>query len=91
MGTSDVQKELDQLRKEVAALSAARKQKEPPTTQDDDVDEAPTDAEQGEQEHAIKDQIEELIKLMQDEIRDMPAVTTLVVFALGIIMGRHLR
>ncbi len=39
----------------------------------------------------VKNQIEELIKLMQDEIRDMPAVTTLVVFALGIIMGRHLR
>ncbi len=89
MGTSDVQKELDQLRKEVAALSAARKQKESPTTQDDD--DAPTDTEHGEKEHAIKDQIEELIKLMQDEIRDMPAVTTLVVFALGIIMGRHLR
>jgi hypothetical protein len=89
MGTSDVQKELDQLRKEVAALSAARKQKEPPTTQDDD--DAPTETEQGETEHAIKDQIEELIKLLQDEIRDMPAVTTLVVFALGIIMGRHLR
>jgi hypothetical protein len=91
MGTSDVQQELDQLRKEVAALSAARKQKEPPITQDDGADEAPPDAEPGEQEHAIKDQIEELIKLMQDEIRDMPAVTTLVVFALGIIMGRHLR
>ena len=89
MGTSDVQKELDQLRKEVAALSAARKQKESPTTPDDD--DAPTETEQGGTEHAIKDQIEELIKLMQDEIRDMPAVTTLVVFALGIIMGRHLR
>ena len=89
MGTSDVQKELDQLRKEVAALSAARKQKESPTTLEDD--DAPTDTEQGGAAHAIKDQIEELIKLMQDEIRDMPAVTTLVVFALGIIMGRHLR
>ena len=89
MGTSDVQKELDQLRKEVAALSAARKQKESPTTLDDD--NAPADTEQDEKEHAIKDQIEELIKLMRDEIRDMPAVTTLVVFALGIIMGRHLR
>jgi predicted Zn-dependent protease len=89
MSTSDVQKELDQLRKEVAALSAARKQKESPTTRDDD--DAPTDTEQVEKEHAIKGQIEELIKLLQDEIRDMPAVTTLVVFALGIIMGRHLR
>ena len=89
MSTSEVEQELARLRKEVTALSAARKQKESPTTQDDD--DAPTDTDQGEQEHAIKDQIEELIKLLQDEIRDMPAVTTLVVFALGIIMGRHLR
>ncbi len=89
MSTSDVQEELKQLRKEVAALSAARKQKDSPTTRE--VDDAPTDTEQGETEHAIKRQIEELIKLLQDEIRDMPAVTTLAVFALGILMGRHLR
>jgi len=89
MSTSDVQEELKQLREEVAALSAARKQKESPTTSENE--EAPTDTEQGGTEHAIKGQIEELIKLLQDEIRDMPAVTTLAVFALGVLMGRHLR
>ena len=89
MSTSDVQEELKQLRKEVAALSAERKQKKSSTTAEDD--DAPTDTKQGETEHAIKGQIEELIKLLQDEIRDMPAVTTLAVFVLGILMGRHLR
>lgn len=52
MSTSDVQEELNQLRKEVAALSAARKQKESPTARDDD--EASTDSETGEAEHAIR-------------------------------------
>jgi hypothetical protein len=89
MSTSDVQEELMQLRKEVATLSAARKQKESPTMAEGD--DAPTDTETGETVHAIKGQIEELIKLLQDEIRDMPAVTTLAVFALGVLMGRHLR
>ncbi len=89
MSNADVQKELEQLRKEVAALSTARNQKEPPTTREDD--DEPTDTGQGETEHAIKGQIEELIKLLQEEIREMPAVTTLAVFALGILMGRHMR
>ncbi|MDA0991461.1 MAG: hypothetical protein O3A51_12005, partial [Verrucomicrobia bacterium] len=86
---SDVHEELNQLRKEVAALSAARKQKEDPTTRDDD--EASTDSETGDAGHAIRGQIEELIKLLQDEFRDMPAATALAVFALGILLGRYLR
>ena len=89
MSTSDVQEELNQLRKEVAALSAQRKKKASSAPREDE--DAPADAEAGETEHAIKGQIEELIKLLQEEIRDMPAATTLAVFALGILMGRLLR
>ena len=89
MSTSDVQEELKQLRKEVAALSAARKQKEPTSTQNNG--NASIDTGEGDTKHEIKGQIEELIKLLQDEIRDMPAVTTLAVFALGVLMGRLLR
>jgi hypothetical protein len=89
MSVSDVQKELDQLRKEVAALSAARKQKEATSAQNND--NASSDAEEDDAGHEIKGQIEELIKLLQDEIRDMPALTALAVFALGVLMGRLLR
>ena len=89
MSTSDVQAELKQLREEVAALSAARTQKESPTQQQDE--DAPADSDAGNTEHAIKGQIDELVKLLQDEIRDMPAATTLAVFALGVLMGRLLR
>ena len=89
MSDSDVRMELDQLRKQVAALSAARKQNKSATPEGSD--ETANEPEQGESEHVIKDQIEELIKLLQDEIRDMPAVTALAVFALGVLMGRLLR
>ena len=89
MSTSEVQQELAKLRKEVAALSATRKQKERPQTLEDD--EAPTDTEEENSGNAIKNQIEELTTLLQDEIREMPALTTLTVFALGVVMGRLLR
>ncbi len=89
MSTSDVQEELKQLRKEVATLSAARKKKTSSAPQADE--DVPAATEAGETENAFKGQIEELIKLLQEEIRDMPAVTTLAVFALGILMGRLLR
>jgi len=89
MSTSEVQQELAKLRKEVAALSTARKQKAPTETLDDH--EASTDTEHENSGNAIKGQIEELTTLLQDEIREMPALTTLTVFALGVVMGRLLR
>ena len=89
MSNEDMQRELDELRKEVAALSKARKQREPEPSPEEE--EAPAAAEPGEDENAIKGQVEELLKLLQDEIRDMPAITTMAVFALGILMGRYMR
>ncbi|UCE89893.1 MAG: hypothetical protein JSW10_03450 [Pseudomonadota bacterium] len=89
MSNQDMQRELDELRKEVAALSKARKQREPEPPPEEE--EAPVTAEPGADENAIKGQVEELLKLLQDEIRDMPAITTMAVFALGILMGRYMR
>jgi len=89
MSNEDMQAELEQLRKQVAELSAARKQQqaEPPPQEE----ETPEVAGPEEVEPAVKGQVEELLKLLQDEVRDMPAITTLTVFALGILMGRFLR
>ncbi|QOL27177.1 hypothetical protein LP316_07795 [Thalassotalea sp. LPB0316] len=36
-------------------------------------------------------QLEELKALLAKEIKDLPTVTTLAVFSLGILMGRYLR
>ena len=89
MSHADLQDELLRLRKQVEALSAARRKQqaqaefdqEEPDPVDDDTD----------SEHAIQKQIEELIQLLREEVRDMPAMPTLAVFMLGILVGRYLR
>ena len=51
---------------------------------------APADeAEAGDEE--VKSQLDELAALLEHEIRDLPTITCLAVFSLGILMGRLLR
>ena len=52
-------------------------------------DAADTDAESGEEE--VKSQLDELAALLEHEIRDLPTITCLAVFSLGILMGRLMR
>ena len=89
MSNEETQGELERLRKEVAALSQARQEKRPEPPPEEE--EALTTAQPAEDDQAMKGQIEELIKLLKDEIRDMPTITTVAVFALGILVGRFLR
>jgi hypothetical protein len=89
MSKEEMQGELERLRKEVAALSQARREKrpEPPPEEEEALSTTPP----AEDDQATKNQVEELLKLLQDEIRDMPTITTVAVFALGILVGRFLR
>ena len=89
MSNEEIQQELERLRKEVAALSQARQEKKPEPPPEEE--EALTTDQLAEVDQATKGQVEELIKLLQDEIRDMPTITTVAVFALGILVGRFLR
>ncbi len=105
MSNDDIQKDLAQLRAEVAALSAARQQGSaiPADTGSPSKasrrkasDQRGSAADTGGKKapHSgdkIKDQLEELIDLLEAEIKDRPAVTCLVIFSLGILMGRYLR
>ncbi len=86
---ADIQAELLELRKRVEALAAARRSKRSQTEHEDDESEETPENEQAKQD--IKQQIEDLMKLFQEEIRDMPAMPTLGVFMLGILVGRYLR
>jgi creatinine amidohydrolase/Fe(II)-dependent formamide hydrolase-like protein len=52
-------------------------------------DAAAGDVEAGEEE--VKSQLDELAALLEHEIRDLPTITCLTVFSLGILMGRLLR
>ena len=102
MSKDDVERELARLRAEVAALSAARKESAaapapPPPVADatasTETDAPPeTDAADGAQaaepEHP---QLNELLELLEAEVKDLPKITCLIVFTLGILMGRFLR
>jgi hypothetical protein len=99
MSKDDVERDLAQLRAEVAALSAARKESAattPPVadaTASPETDTAPETgaahgAQAAEPEHP---QLNELLELLEAEVKDLPKVTCLIVFTLGILMGRFLR
>ena len=97
MGKVSMQQELERLRAEVAELTARCNEAEIDAT---DVDQATAEtvnvvsgsaAPEVENESVIKHQFEELIGLLEHEIRDLPTITCISVFALGIILGRYLR
>ena len=98
MSKDDVERDLAQLRAEVAALSAVRKESaatspvadataSPQTSAEPETDVAGA-AEAAEPEHS---QLDELLELLEAEIKDLPTITCLIVFSLGILMGRFLR
>lgn len=89
MTNADIHEELLRLRKQVAELAAARRQHS--AASEREAEDAAMGAEQEQAEHTIREQIEELMKLLQEEIRDMPALPTLAVFMLGVLVGRYLR
>ena len=105
MADKDMQKELESLRAEVAALSKAkskdRKQapESEPTPQPAAsaahvtaaaaaVDAAGVDIDDPE---AVQGMMDKLLAQLEHEIRDMPTITTLGVFSLGVLFGRLLR
>jgi hypothetical protein len=97
MTDESLKKELEQLRAEVAALSAARREAAAPAEGEqqvegtaDQTEGAATAAETGLTDE-LKDHMHELMELLEAEVRDLPASTCLVVFSLGILMGRWLR
>ncbi len=105
MSDKEMQKELEALRSEVAALSKARARER------DEVDAAtkaagakpatetqPTAAAIAQaaaididDPEAVQTQIDKLLEQLETEIRDMPTITTLAVFSLGVLFGRLLR
>jgi hypothetical protein len=95
MSDSETARELEKLRADVAALSDARREAvsapaEPPPAVAESAAVSPSTAD-ADLPEATKTQIEELGDLLQAEIRDLPTITCLTVFTLGILMGRLMR
>ena len=94
MSKGETERELEKLRADVAALSDARREaastpgEPPPAAAEPAAVPPPADTELPE---GTRTQMEELGDLLQAEIRDLPTITCLTVFSLGILMGRLMR
>lgn len=86
MTETDLQRQLAELQEQVATLAAARAATatEPPA-------EAPDDAPPEEAHPAPREQIDELVQLLEKELRENPVVSGLAIFAAGVLVGRLLR
>ena len=103
MTDKDTQRELESLRSEVAALSKARAKERRQAPQPDEATPAPETppaaaaavAEAAaidiDDPAAVQTQMDKLLAQLEHEIRDMPTITTLGVFSLGVLFGRLLR
>lgn len=103
MTDRDMQRELESLRSEVAALSKARAEERRQSAQPEEAPPAPETppaaaaavAEAAaidiDDPAAVQSQMDKLLAQLEHEIRDMPTITTLGVFSLGVLFGRLLR
>ena len=92
MSNDDTARELEKLRADIAALQDAKREAKaaPPPDPEPVATAAPEPADvELPEEH--RTQLEELGDLLQQEIRDLPTITCLTVFSLGILMGRLMR
>jgi hypothetical protein len=95
MSKDETARELEKLRADVAALSDARREAAAKPAESEplveEVAAANRLADEADIPEGHKTQLEELGDLLQAEIRDLPTITCLTVFSLGIIMGRLMR
>lgn len=96
MSNDETAAELEKLRADVAALSDARRAAAAePAEPQPVVEAAPAPVAGAASDVTVpeeqKTQLEELGDLLQAEIRDLPTITCLTVFSLGILMGRLMR
>ncbi len=96
MSKDETARELEKLRADVAALSDTRREAATETVEPQPaVADAPAPAASAASDETVREeqktQLEELGDLLQAEIRDLPTITCLTVFSLGILMGRLMR
>jgi len=97
MADSETQKELEELRRQVATLAETRAHSETVSTKGAESASASSVAEESSTETVdaqptgLADQIEELVDVLGDEFRDNPALAGVALFAAGLLVGRLLR
>ena len=105
MATGESQSELEKLRAEIAQLKAAKEEQAAQEAQEaqarqlaqeqaiqESISQETVSVDPESQESVNEQaQVNELMELLGKEIKDLPTVTTLAVFSLGLLMGRYLR
>ena len=97
MADSETQKELEELRRQVATLAETRAHSETAPPEVTESASARSVAEESPEEAGIAqspslaEQIEELVDVLGDEFRDNPALAGVAIFAAGLLVGRLLR
>ena len=103
MANDDVKRELEALRAEVAALSKARSESrrgrraaragaeagvDPESDPEAAVDESD---ESSPPEFDIKNHLEDLVELLENEVKELPVAACLAIFVAGVLVGRITR
>jgi hypothetical protein len=95
MKSDEIESELSQLRAEVAALSKARRMQQKAAEEEAETaaggNGAQSDGAAATFDFDVKGQVEELVDLLETEMRDSPLVTGLAIFAAGVLVGRIIR
>ncbi|MEA3292041.1 MAG: hypothetical protein U9Q71_07055 [Pseudomonadota bacterium] len=96
MAKDDIRKELEELRAQLAALQAERESQVPavdealPEAGDASEPDEPAEGLAHELGADVAAQIQELMEVLDKEIKEANPTTMLVVFALGVLVGRLL-
>lgn len=92
MRNEEIKSELAALRAEVVALAAAREEAAPPQEDPGSIESSDEEADISEvEDEGVMGQIQELIELLEHELKETPVVSGLAIFAVGILVGRFLR
>jgi hypothetical protein len=92
MRNEEIKAELSALRAEVVALSEARKQAESEAAPHPSaIATSETETETDVEPEGVLSQVRELVELLEEELKETPVLSGLVIFSVGIIVGRFLR
>ena len=91
MRNEEIKAELSALRAEVVALAEARKQAESGAASESVVEAAVAEVEVDAEHEGLMGQVKELVELLEEELKETPVVSGLVIFSVGILVGRFLR
>ena len=92
MRNEEIKAELSALRAEVLALAEARKQSESMAAAElRAAEENDADTEVEAEHDGFMGQVRERVELLEEELKETPVVSGLVIFSVGILVGRFMR